>query len=143
MTTKQQAPPQARNPLTAHRHNREVLWQIALPMLIGCLLLLLVAVFSAGMGMNETRRWADISIIWLVGFMMVGMLVSLVTLVVSIFVMQKVIQILPVQSFRLQKLFMQIQTRLGELSNHSVEPILKTKSFAASLKRLFHLHNAG
>ncbi len=101
--------------------------------------MILIAAISAGTSPNDTRRLADISIIWQITFVMIGMFIWLITLIVSIYAVYKVTQILPVQSFRLLRLLSEVKTRLEKLSNQSVEPIMKMKTSAASIKRVFKL----
>lgn len=136
VTTRQNSLPQ-RNPQTEHRHQREVIWQILVPLGVGGIGLILVAVLSAGLGSDGTRRLADISAIWLIAGWMVGAFIWLLSLVVSIYILQKVIQVLPSQSFRLHILLLELQKRLGILGDRSVAPVLKANSFAASFRRLF------
>jgi heme/copper-type cytochrome/quinol oxidase subunit 2 len=134
-----QTPSQENNPWSVRRHQKEALWQITLPLISGVVVLLLIAVFSARMSLDDTRIWADISIIWLIIPIMVVMLIWLITLAVSIYAVYKVNKMLPAQSCRLLKVLWQIQVRLEKMSDRSVEPILNMKAFTASAKRFLHL----
>ena len=82
-------PALVRNPVTRKRHQKEVLWQITIPMLIGSLILLVLAALAVaaatGIVPGDTRRWADISMIWLIVPVMLVTLLALLFLAGSIY----------------------------------------------------------
>lgn len=110
-------------------------WQISVPIIIGSLILLIISILSTRMVADETSRWSDISTIWLIAPVMVLGLLSLMTLIAGIVALVKLIQVLPYYSFLLQKSLMNVRTSLKRVTDRSVEPVLRLKSFSAAAKK--------
>ena len=79
MADEQFTPPfRERNPITTQKHRHEVFWQITVPVTIGGVLLLLIAIgvvvaYFAGTG--DIAKWADVStIILIVPAMFIGLI---------------------------------------------------------------------
>ncbi len=125
-----------RNPITHLRHRKETLWQISVPIAVGSLILLVLSLLSTQMISDEASRWADISLIWLIMPMMLVILISLATLILSIYATVKLIQALPIYAFRFHRSLMLIGAYLHNASDRMVEPFLRVKSFSASAKTL-------
>jgi len=125
-----------RNPITHMRHRKEALWQITIPIAVGGLILLALSLLSTRMVPDEASRWADISLIWMIMPAMVVTLLSLVTLIMSIYATVKLIQVLPFYAFRFHRSLMLIGAYLYNTSDRIVEPFLRAKSFTASAKTL-------
>ena len=113
-----------------------MLWQITVPILIGGVILLALSLLSIGLGQSEASRWADISLIWLIVPAMVGVLITLVILIGSIFGVVKVIQVIPIAAFRLHKGLIQVSAMVRNVSDRIAEPVLRAHSLSAAIKTL-------
>jgi len=125
-----------RNPITHMRHRKETLWQISIPIGISGLILLVLSVLSTQMVPDDASLWADISLIWMISPLMLVGLLSLATLVMSIYATVKLIQVLPFYMFRFHRSLLLIGAYLQSASDRAVEPFLRAKSFSASAKTL-------
>ncbi len=123
-----------RNPLTHRQHRREVFWQITVPVLIGGLILLVFALMATQMGMIETSRWADISLIWLIIPMMLFGLITLALLAASVYATIKIILVLPGAAYRLHCFLIRLSGSVRTTGDRLVEPVVRVKGFSASLK---------
>lgn len=147
-TQNTQAPSQRqlpRNPEAWARHRRQVFWQITLPAIglgLGFVALCVLAALGEG---GQISQWADISFIWLIlpvflsSFLVLAMVAGLVYLVL------KLIEILPVGSFKALQQFHRLNSLLAGLNQRLTEPFIKTASAKASAKaalreiqKLFH-----
>jgi hypothetical protein len=129
-----------RNVITYQKHRREVFWQIALPLILGLLLLITgcvlpVLVVVSG---NDVRVWADISLIWLILPVLILAVIPLAILVAIIYGLTRILNILPGLMNRVQKLFGEINVRVSRASNSAVDPILRFHSFTARIRVLRH-----
>ena len=80
------------------KHRRQLTWQILMPVLLMCILLiaLIVIINIATFRDNgDVARWAAISTIWIVIPIMVGMLIFLVLLGGLIYLLSKLLGITP------------------------------------------------
>lgn len=129
-----------RNPLTRRRHQREVLWQVTVPILIGGLVLLFFAALAvaAGLGIlpGDTSCWADISLIWLIVPMMFVTLLSLVFLAGSVYAIIRLILVLPKYSYQALGWMLLLGLQLRRVSDRLVEPFLRMHMLSASMKTL-------
>jgi len=125
-----------RNPITRKRHQKEVLWQITVPIVIGSLVLLALAVLSVGIVPGEARRWADISMIWLIVPVMFVTLLSLLFLAGSIYAVMRLILVLPKYSYQALGWMLLLGLQLRRLNDRLVEPFLRMQMLSASMKRL-------
>lgn len=127
------------NPKTRLQHRREVLWQITVPLLVVILLLLgLVGlvVWSGIQANPEVRRWADISVVWLVFPALIGSFLFLLIISAITFGVVKLIQIIPGYAHQVQDFFLRIQVKVEAFSDRLVKPVIKTKSVTAGARRL-------
>ena len=129
-------PAVVRNPLTRKRHQKEVLWQITVPFLIGSLILLALAVLVVGIVPGDARRWADISMIWLIVPVILVTLLSLLFLAGSIYAVVRLIQVLPKYSYQALGWLLLLGLHLQRLNDRMVEPFLRLHMLSASLKML-------
>ena len=129
-------PAVVRNPITRRRHQKEMLWQVTIPMLIGSLILLAFAVLAAGIVPGEARRWADISMIWLIVPLMLVTLLSLLFLAGSIYAVMRLILVLPKYSYQALGWLLLLGLNLQRLNDRLVEPFLRVHMASASMKTL-------
>jgi hypothetical protein len=125
-----------RNQITFQRHRKEVFWQITAPIGIGGLFLLVLSVLAIFMEPGEISRWADISLIWLIIPAMLVTFITFVMLAASIYGIIMLIQVLPYYSLRLLNWFILVGGYVRDIGNRAVDPVLRLKSFNASLKTL-------
>ena len=133
-------PALVRNPLTHKRHQKEMLWQVTVPMVIGSIILLAPAVLAAGTAFgivpDDTRRWADISMIWLILPVMLATLLSLVFLAGSIYAVMRLILLFPKYSYQALGWLLLLGLNLQRLNDRLVEPFLRGQMLSASMKTL-------
>jgi hypothetical protein len=125
-----------RNPVTHKAHRREVLWQVTVPLIIGVLVLLALAVLSAMGGTDQVSRWGDVSLIWLI---LPSLLVALIFLVITAglaFGVIWLVRVLPGYARQLQALFETVTVKVKQISDLMVEPFLRIQSFIAGVQTL-------
>ena len=127
---------QERNPFTYKVHRRQVFWRILIPIAIGVVLVLVLAVLATQAGTNEASRWADISLILLVSFVIVISLLALVVLIFSIYGLSQALRGIPAPMLRAQVFFFRVERRVRTVANQLVEPILRYHSSLAGLRSL-------
>jgi hypothetical protein len=123
-----------RNPHTTQKHRKEVFWQITIPLAIGLIIVLAMAVGVTFASAPQASRLADISLIWLI---LPTMIIFLVFLVLTAGLAYGVIWLignLPPLAFRAHKFLIQLSVTVRKLSDKSVEPILRVESLKASLR---------
>ena len=126
-------PLQPRNMSTYLRHRKEVFWQITIPLVIGVVFVLLLAVLTILLPAGKASTWADISIIWLITPMLIFGLIFGVILAALIYLVVRLIQELPFIAFRVQNGLRLTGMRLRKVDNAAVEPFLRWAAFRASL----------
>jgi hypothetical protein len=125
-----------RNPITRQKHRKEILWQVTVPMLIGSVILLALALLAVGFGPVEARRWAGISIIWLTVPMMLVTLLALVFLSGSIYGIIRLILVIPKYSYQALTWLILLGLHIQRLNDRLVEPFLRAHMVSASMKTL-------
>ena len=127
--------PPERNQKTYLRHRHEVLWQITLPLIIGIVIIVLLGLLSAfGVSGSVQRQLADAALINLITQAMIMGLLMLIMLGGTVYLMARILSILPFQFYRLQKLFFLVNLRVSHLTDALVNPVLRAKSFSASAR---------
>lgn len=128
----------ARNPITHRRHQREMLWQVTIPMVIGSVILLalVVLIWVWGIGGGDVGRWAGISLIWLIAPVMLAALITLLFLIGSIYAIVRLIQVIPNYSYQALGWLLLLGLNLQRLNDRLVEPILRVHMVSASMKTL-------
>ena len=125
-----------RNPETQAQHRREVFWQITLPLLIGVLLALAAVVgiiLSASQTSVGVERWADVSLMWMILPSLFFALIFLAILIGIVYGITFLIRQVPYYAFTIQHYFELAKLKISQLSNMSVEPILKMSSMKAAM----------
>jgi len=128
--------PLEQNPVTQRRHRREVFWQVTVPIAIGCILIVVLAILTTQTTSGQASVWADISTIWLIIPVMMITLLSLVFLLVSIYLNVRLIRILPFYSRRVQEWFSMLAIQVSRLANIAVEPVVRIQGLRASIGML-------
>jgi hypothetical protein len=125
-----------RNPYTADKHRREVLWQIYVPlgllflvMLVGC-----VAATTGAVGSGSVSDLADAS---LFGLLIIFMAMSLIPLVILVGLAYGIFQLnkyVPAWLLRVQQVFQRVASVSHDTSNRATEPVIKINGLLAGLK---------
>jgi hypothetical protein len=129
-------PALVRNPVARQRHQKEMMWQVTIPMLIGTVVLLALAGLAIGIVPGDARRWADISMIWLILPVMFVTLLSLLFLVGSVYAVMRLILVLPKYSYQALGWLLLLGLQLQRLNDRLVEPFLRMHMLSASIKTL-------
>jgi hypothetical protein len=134
MVTKPKAPLPERNPITYAVHRREVLWQIMVPFLVALfmiLMLVILVILAAVKDVGDISRWADVSLIWIITPSMIISFFGLIFLVGSVYLITKLLAVLPSYARLSQDFLVLVQVRTRQLSDKAVEPFLKIHSLIA------------
>jgi len=126
-----------RNPTTYAEHRRETFWQITFPLVIGILLLLAavaVIILSATQPVTDVGRWADVSLMWLILPSLFFALILLVLLIGFVYLISYLLRFIPRYALIVQLYFEAGKNKVSQLSNLSIEPILKMRSIWAAVR---------
>lgn len=135
METPKPLPP--RNPLTTRKHRSDVFWQITLPLALGVVLILAMMVFAAILASGSadfSRRFADISLVWLIVPNLMSSLFSLVLLAGLAVLVTLLLRKLPPYARLAQDAFARLARRTGQICDQIVEPLLRWKGASASAR---------
>jgi hypothetical protein len=130
-------PPPARrplppwNPITRQRHNREVFWQITIPLTIGIVLILGLALLTVLAAYADQAHQADVAFIWLAGIQLIMGLLTLGMLAGVIFGLFRLMQSLPGYTRLTQDFLGAAGLRVRRVADAMVEPILRGHEFSA------------
>ncbi len=128
-----QEPKPSRNPVTRQAHRKETFRQIALPMILGVIAILGLAVWVVlvASGGGNVSQAADASLIFLIIPTMVMAFILLAVLAGLVYGMYRFLRILPPKFFTLQGFFYRVQDRMQKAADKAVEPTLRAKSASA------------
>ena len=134
-----------RNPFTRAVHRREVFFQIALPLIIGGILILALAVgviVTTVQGTGDSSRWADVSLIWLL-LPAFPLALLLIALVVGVIVGTTYLLGITPGYMRLIHLYlMRIQAKIQSATDKAVSPFIRSQSFLAGWRAFWHRDTA-
>jgi hypothetical protein len=125
-----------RNLATRRKHRKEVLWQITVPLGIGALLFLAMAVMAGTATSAQASLWADISLIWLISPTFIFGLIALVILFALIYITIRLILVLPFYAYRLHQWLVDFGVRIKTIGDKAVAPVLGVQSRMSSLRAL-------
>lgn len=132
----------SRKSASMERHHRNKVWQILFPISFGVLLIITAGIFviltAAGISPGASvSQWADISSIWLI--LPVIMFVFFGTLVqaVLIFLMSKLLNILPFYTNLVQQYAGLITARINLATRKLLNPIVSVRSIRAGVGGFF------
>jgi cell division protein FtsW (lipid II flippase) len=128
-------PPQT--PLSAH--HRQIIWQVWTPLIlavIGIIVMAVLAVVASSGDFSNSLHWANISLIIMLlpGMMLVVVLIVITSLL--IFLITKLLGIIPIQALRLQTWFYQAAIFVHSWANKIIEPMLQLHSTSAAGKTI-------
>jgi hypothetical protein len=125
-----------RNPVTQQSHRKQVLWQITVPLVIGAVIILILAVLVTTGSPQTASLWADISLVWLIIPVMIVSLILLVLLAGLAYAVIWLVRTIPGYAMQAQNFMIMIVRQVEKLGNVIVEPILRVNAFLASLQAL-------
>ena len=125
-----------RNAETHEQHRRQMFWQVFFPLGVGVILMLVACVLpvAAVAQGGEVRKWADISLMWILLPAMFFSLIPLALVSVSVYGLFKLFLRLPGWMFRVQEVFKQIRTLVQQYADKAVEPVIQVQSFNARIQ---------
>ena len=138
MTVMNETPERKRNSRTEAAHKREVFWQITFPLIVGgvlALTLAVIAVVSATSG-GSVKQAADAALICLIIPLMFFILIFGVITGAMAFGLVKANEELPFVFKQAQDVLERVRYQVNLGSDKAVEPILKIRSFFASIGAL-------
>lgn len=138
ITLVMQNPEPPRNPLTRATHRRETRLQITLPLLVGVLAILGLAVYVvivASRG-GDVSHAADTSLIFVLIPAMITALLVLAILVGLVYLVASLINILPPKLYSVQLFFERLRDGAQSFSDKIVEPSLRIKGLGAGLNTI-------
>ncbi|MEA3350353.1 MAG: hypothetical protein U9Q82_07010 [Chloroflexota bacterium] len=127
-----------RNPKTQASHKKDIFWQITIPLIFGALAILGLAIWSvvAAAKGGDVGPAADAALIFMVIPTMLMALIPLALLGGCVYLSTRLLKILPPQIYRLQNFFLRLQAGVQKGADKAVEPILRSKSWAAAWRIL-------
>jgi MFS superfamily sulfate permease-like transporter len=114
------------------------LWQITLPLVLGVVVVLALAVLAGLAGEAEASLWADISVIFLLIPTMLVALLFLLLVAGLIYVLLRLLKILPRYGLIAQNFVYKVEHRARSGANLAAEPILRYHSFVAAVRTLIN-----
>jgi len=122
------------NPRTRKAHRRESWWQIYLPLILGALAVLALAVWAAVAGAqgSDIAPAADTALIFLLAPMLLFLLVPLTLLGAGIYLTIRLFNLLPPQMLRLQRFFTRLQIETQRAADRITEPALRLAGLQAA-----------
>jgi len=128
--------PKVRNPRTRARMRRDVIWQIALPLGLFTLLMIVLAVLVVlPVGANSRSALADVSLTFLIIPTAIVGLVIFALLAGLCFGMVYVLRELPYLFKRAQDIVALAADQVKRASKRAAEVVLSTQSFAAGASK--------
>lgn len=125
-----------RNPLTFHRHQRQVFWQVYFPLIVIILFALSGGALAIIASPESSRLWADIALIFILLLVMFGMTLSMLITALSIILLRRVSSSIPFEFYRLQQFMMRLKRRIRVISDTAVEPFLRYQSTREGLRAI-------
>jgi hypothetical protein len=123
------------------RHQRQRLWQIIAPVVLGSLviLVLLALIIHAALGTSAggpVSRWADTSLIWLSLPVLLFALVTVLILILMIYLVGRLLKTLPDITFMVQHYARMAASFVISWADKLTAPIIKVEGVKASAAAL-------
>ena len=122
------------------KHRRDRTWKIIFPVIlssvlcIGLIVLINLATFRGG---GDVARWAAISSMWIAIPTIIGMLIVLALLAGMIYLLAKLLKLLPPYTAKVQDFFYKIESFAKRGADAAAKPVISINAVAASINRLF------
>jgi hypothetical protein len=121
-------------------HTRQSFWQIWVPLGIGILAIVTLAVFAALNSFGNAAlggQYASVSLTFLILLYLPPALILMVILIALIYGLVKLLSILPVYTRYTQDFFVKVSYYVRQGSDWIAQPILKIRSWQAAAQTLF------
>jgi hypothetical protein len=128
---------QERNPKTEAAHRTEVLWQVTVPLVLGVILILVLAVLTTIAGSGTVDVLGDIATIWLILPLFVILLVFAAIFGGLAYLVIRLNQALPRLAFKAHHFVKGVQDKLTRAADTVVKPVIKVEGWRATLRALF------
>ncbi len=115
------------------QHRKQVWTQILLPIIFGVLVFIAVIILTslAAFRQNgDVGRWAAISTIWLILPVMIAGLILLILLIALIYLMHRVLNLIPPYSFQTQRFVYRIESGVKHFADMFRKPVLALQELA-------------
>ena len=124
------------------QHKRQSFWQILLPILLSFLAVLaglafLIVIANGGDPVGQLSTWADTSLIWLLLPLMALGLAGGLLLVAMIYLLARLLKILPTYTAQVQYYFGIAETWVKAMVQRLLNPVVKVGSAQAGIKQFF------
>ena len=122
------------------KHRKDFTWKILFPVIlssvlcIGLIVLINIATFRGG---GDVGRWAAISTMWIAIPTMIGMLIVLALLAGIVYLLAKLLHLLPPYTAIAQDFFYKVESYARRGADAAAKPIISINAVAASINRLF------
>lgn len=127
-----------RNPVTHAAHRREVLWQITIPLILGVLILLALAVLTVIVAIQGNSSavmvWGDISAMWLILPTVFFILILTALFAGLLYLVIRLVNVVPGYARRIQDIFAKVETKVRSISNKAASPVIKVSEAAAAVQ---------
>ena len=127
-------------PTSAREHQRQILWQVWVPLSLGILLVLGLAaltIIGANRGSAAVTKWSHLSaVIMLIPVLFFG-IVILAILSAAIYGIAKALKILPVYTRLVQAYAQLISITIKVRSDQFLQPVFKVGGWLASVQRFW------
>jgi len=125
------------NPITQAEHHRQVRWQILLPLILGGVIVIVLAVLAT-MGANpQVAQWGNISAVFLILPLLLVLLVTLVILSLLVYLMARLLKILPSYTRLAQMYIDQFGSVIKRVSDRIASPVITGGSVSAGIGKIF------
>jgi hypothetical protein len=122
------------------KHRKDLVWKIIVPVVvsavlcIGLIVLVNIATFQGG---GDVARWAAISTMWIAIPTLLGMLLFLAIMLGLIYLMAKLLDVLPTYTGKTQDLFYKIEGYARRFADSAAKPVIFIDSIGAGINRIF------
>ncbi len=117
--------PNPHNPETKAAHQREVWWQISVPLLVLTVIFVGLAVFFVRQPAARASAWADASLIFLICIGFLPMLLLLIASAGLAYAVWRANQGLPAVTWQIQGFMQRVQEGTTRISNKVASPMIK------------------
>jgi len=131
------------------RHRKQVWTQILLPILCAVLVFVVVIILTTMATFRnngDVDRWAAISTIWLILPVMIAGLILLILIIALIYLMVRVLNLIPPYSFQVQRFVYRIESGVKHFAEMFRKPVLALQElarFASAYIEKFRKANTG
>jgi hypothetical protein len=122
------------------KHRKDLTWKIIFPVVlssvlcIGLIVLINIAAFRDG---GDVARWGAISTMWIAIPIMLGMLIFLALLVGIVYLLARLLNILPTYTAMVQDFFYKVESYARRGADAVAKPVISLNSIGASISRFF------